>query len=129
VNIYSLIYHFDHYYNYHRYGAKPYPLEDELRLLPRAAATGRLEAVIRLVEKGADLHEPCGKPPHSGSPLYLAASSCYAEVVKYLLRAGADPNKVGPYGKTPLEEARERTLNWPQWNGIVELLLEYGARG
>ncbi|KAF2113001.1 ankyrin repeat-containing domain protein [Lophiotrema nucula] len=82
-----------------RYGANPY-LEGELRLLPRAAASGRLETVIRLVEKGADIHEPSIKPPDIGSPLYLAIGGCNTGVVDYLLRAGADPNSLGLNSKT-----------------------------
>lgn len=99
-----------------------------MRLLPRAAGAGRLEAVIRLVEKGADIDEPCGESPHSESPLYLAVSNCRPEVVKYLLRAGANPTRVGPHGGSPLEKAREMAINYAQWNEIVELLLEYGPQ-
>jgi ankyrin repeat protein len=117
------------YYDCYRYGAKSYPLEEELRLLPRAAADGQLEAVIRLVVKGADIHDTCGKPPHNNeTPLYLAVSRRRTEVVKYLLRAGADPNKPNPNGSTPLKNAREYALEYSQWNEIVDLLLEHGAR-
>lgn len=100
-----------------------------MRLLPRAAANGQLEAVIRLVEKGADVHEICGNPPHDAqTPLYLAVSRCRTDVVKYLLRAGADPNKPNLDGMTPLKNAREYAAELPQWKPIVDLLIEFGGR-
>jgi len=124
-------YHFAliRYYDCYRYGAKSYPLEEELRLLPQAAAHGHLEAVIRLVEKGADIDNTCGKPSHyNKTPLYHAVGCCNSEVVKYLLRAGADPNKPNPDGSTPLKRAREYALRYSEWNKIVDLLLEPTAR-
>lgn len=101
------------------------PLEYELRLLPRAAHKGNLEAVIRLVEKGADIEDPCGKAPCEGSPLYNAVSCRHAAVVEYMLRAGADPIGPGWRGRSLLEIAQRAG---PVLKGIVDLLLEYGAR-
>jgi ankyrin repeat protein len=117
------------YYDCYRYGAKSHALEEELRLLPQAAAVGKLEAVIRLVDKGADIHGTCGKPLYyHKTPLYLAVSNHRTEVVKYLLRAGADPNKPNPNGSTLLKQAKEYALQYPQLNEIVHILLEHGAQ-
>ena len=59
-----------------------------------AAATGRVAAVRRLIELGADPNERStfGGPQHGEGtvPLHLAAQSGHLEVIRALLEAGAD---------------------------------------
>ena len=60
------------------------------------------------------------------SLLYIAVDDNKTEVVKLLLEAGADPNKVGSADpdNTPLSIARRNEDN-PE---LVELLIEAGAK-
>jgi|SRR3990167_1207819 len=59
---------------------------------------------------------------YGNTPLYWASSNGHLEVVKYLLRAGADPNITNNTGRTP--------LSWASYQGylkIVKELLHAGA--
>lgn len=91
----------------------------------RAAEAGRVDEVRRLLQNGAGVNE---KIDDLGglNALMLAARRGHLEVVKVLLKAGADPNAFGAtdYGKTPLASAittGKRNVN------IVRLLLNAGA--
>lgn len=56
--------------------------------LDRAIEANDLQKVISLVEAGADLRQ---LGDYDGTPLANAAALGHAEIVKYLLEAGADP--------------------------------------
>jgi len=55
-----------------------------------------------------------------GTPLRHAAQEGYTEVVDYLLHRGADPNKPGLEGETPLEAAEAN-----QHDSTIALLKHY----
>ncbi|MDQ7055090.1 MAG: ankyrin repeat domain-containing protein [Persephonella sp.] len=59
---------------------------------------------------------------YEGAPLHVAVKEGDAELVKYLLEKGADPNGKGAFGETPLHIAVDRG-----YLDIVQLLLERGA--
>src|SRR5205085_923755 len=63
--------------------------------------------------------------PEGNTPLHIAAASGWAEVVKTLLDAGADPNAKNKAGWTPLFAALEA----PRWGqgAVVNLLVSKGA--
>jgi ankyrin repeat protein len=73
--------------------------------LGRAAERGRLAAVKRLLERGAD---PNGRDKikrgagDGFTPLHWAAKEDRRSVLKALLDGGADPNKTSKDGRTPL---------------------------
>ncbi|GME27285.1 ankyrin [Neofusicoccum parvum] len=89
------------------YGVEPFSLEEELRLLPRAAHQGRLEA---------------------GTPLLNAVLAGHVDVAEYLLRAGADPNqRTGFDGKTVLQVALAHAARMNR-EDMAKVLRVYGAR-
>ncbi|GME57444.1 ankyrin [Neofusicoccum parvum] len=111
-----------------KYGAEPFSLEEELRLLPRAAHQGRLEAVSRLVERGADVGTDCLAAPFKGTPLLNAVLAGHVDVAEYLLRAGADPNqRTGFDGKTVLQVALAHAARMNR-EDIGKVLRVHGAR-
>lgn len=94
--------------------------ESELTMkLNCAACYGDLNRLKRLVAAGADT----SKTDYDGrSPLHLAASKGYEDIVQFLLQKKAEVNIIDKYGKTPLHEA----IN----NGhdlVASLLVESGA--
>jgi hypothetical protein len=94
-------------------------------LLHYAAGAGRLEVVAALLGRGAD---PDVKDATGHTPLYRAANECASEagpeIVKALVRAGADVNACGGVTRaTPLHMAARRGFV-----GIAEALLDGGAR-
>ena len=59
----------------------------------RAAEAGRTDEVRRLIESGANVNEEF--PERGFTPLMLASLRAHVEIVKLLLKAGADPNADG----------------------------------
>lgn len=83
------------------------------------AITGQsLENVQLLLQHGADVHGVSGKQIH------LSAAACTGnmEILEALLVAGADPNRAGADGQTPLQSGIES--GHPD---VVHRLLEAGA--
>ncbi|TKR70253.1 hypothetical protein L596_022299 [Steinernema carpocapsae] len=72
-------------------------------LLNWCAAFGTIEMVSYLCNKGADVNKG-----QRSSSLHYAACFGRPEVVKILLRNGANPDLRDEEGKTPLDKARER---------------------
>ena len=71
-----------------------------------AAAQGHLEIVRMLLKAGASVAAACAAHKEDGGggsqPLHFAMSGRHTAVAEALLDAGADPNVVGNYGRTPL---------------------------
>lgn len=81
-----------------------------------AAATGDLNALIRAVEQGADIHTCCGEEE---APLIMAAGNGHLNVISYLLAQGADVNAQD--GEVLISAAREGHLS------VVKYLVSQGA--
>ncbi|MFO8006738.1 MAG: ankyrin repeat domain-containing protein [Candidatus Brocadiia bacterium] len=84
-----------------------------------AAARGEREAVVALLEAGADVSSPA----EGGlTPLHCAVGAGRAEIARMLIEHGADVNATTRRGRTPLHLAA--------WGGnarLISLLLEAGA--
>jgi len=74
-----------------------------------AAAQGQLEIVQILLKAGANVSAACAAHKEDGGggsqALHFAVAGRHGTVAKTLLDAGADPNAVGNYGRTPLVTA------------------------
>ncbi|MET1000885.1 MAG: sigma-70 family RNA polymerase sigma factor [Acidimicrobiia bacterium] len=89
--------------------------------LIRAAQTGDLEMVRLFVERGAPVADVCDCAG-AESPLWVATVAGHADIVEYLLAAGADPNVAAFNGATPLHTAVQR-----EHHHLVPALLAAGA--
>jgi ankyrin repeat protein len=81
-----------------------------------AAATGDLNAVIRAVERGANIHTCCGEEE---APLIVAAGNGHLNVISYLLAQGADVNAQD--GEALISAAMDGHLS------VVKYLVSQGA--
>lgn len=59
-----------------------------------AASSGNVEAMLLLIEHGADIHVQQGVP---GNALHIAARNCNINMVELLLGQGVDVNSFGGY--------------------------------
>ncbi|XVF71930.1 hypothetical protein PTKIN_Ptkin12aG0079400 [Pterospermum kingtungense] len=74
--------------------------------LQRAAAIGKKDSVKVLLDNHANAGaDPNHSGPREGTPLDLAVSKGDTQIVKCLLKAGADPNVTNECGLTPIEVA------------------------
>ena len=71
------------------------------KALVDACRAGSAETAERLLAEGADCNATVG--PGQFAPLGIAASNGHTEVVKLLLRAGADPNGDPWFRLSPLQ--------------------------
>lgn len=57
---------------------------------------------LLLLKKGAEIHtkDGCGE-----TALYIAAGTCYNDIITLLIRKGADVNAINKDGNTPLIHA------------------------
>jgi glutaminase len=77
---------------------------DEIGQMIWAASMGDLGGVNQLVARGVSINEA---DYDRRTPLHLAAAEGRLEMVRALLRMGADPMKADRYGHTPLDDARK----------------------
>jgi len=89
--------------------------------LIRAAGAGDLPLVRQLVGTGADPGAPCACAA-AETPLWSATLAGSADVVGFLLEAGADPDAAASAGVTPLHVAAMRGRD-----DLARLLLAAGA--
>jgi len=88
-----------------------------------AAGVGELKKVQSLVNRGVQINEASSK--HFGwTPLICAVYHNKANVVRYLLEAGADANMADKNGKTPLMWA---TVNGDEGVDALKELIAHGA--
>ena len=101
-----------------------YAQQDEFTAdqLLEAARSGNLERITQIVDSGVDINS---KTEYGSTALFFACDRGHLEVVKYLLKTGAEVDaKDSFYNATP--------LTWAQANGhdeITLLLLKAGAEG
>lgn len=84
--------------------------------LGMAAAFGKTDVAIALIEGGADLDT---RNKDGSTPLHAASFLCYPEIVQALLDKGADKNARNNSGGTALEGVE---LPWAVAKGIYDLL-------
>jgi ankyrin repeat protein len=93
---------------------RPQQAERMRSLLKWAAASGRADMALLLIEAGTDVR--AATEPGLGTALHSAST---AEVAAVLLEHGADPNARNVEERTPLHEARDVE--------VARLLIERGA--
>lgn len=89
-------------------------------LLHDMAQKGDLQKAELLIRHGAEINPI--EEEYQSTPLGMAVRWGHEDMVKYLLREGADPNKSGAAWSTPLAWSRKK--NYP---AITEILLKSGA--
>ena len=94
----------------------PNPVGNKDTALGMAAAFGKTDVAIALIEGGADLDT---RNKDGSTPLHAAAFLCYPEIVQALVDKGADKNARNNSGSTPLEGVE---LPWEIVKGFYELL-------
>ena len=86
-------------------GAEVNRPEDSVSALHVAAAWGKRECVLELLEAGAELNV---KDPQGWTPLFWCAYSGRNKLLEVLIKRGADVNVRDDHGRTPLHIAAEQ---------------------
>ncbi|CAE7270880.1 BARD1 [Symbiodinium sp. KB8] len=73
--------------------------------LQQAAAHGQTEVANLLIQAAADVH--LAEDDDHSTPLHLAAEFGHVEVVRLLLQAGAPPEELDTFGRSPADKATE----------------------
>ena len=94
----------------------PNPEGNKDTALAMAAAFGKTDVAIALIEGGADLD---ARNKDGNTPLHSASFLCYPDIVQALVDKGADKNARNNSGSTPLEGVE---LPWAVAKGIYEFL-------
>ena len=94
----------------------PNPVGNKDTALGIAAAFGKTDVAIALIEGGADLD---ARNKDGTTPLHSASFLCYPDIVQALVDKGADKNARNNSGSTPLEGVE---LPWAVAKGIYEFL-------
>jgi ankyrin repeat protein/L-ascorbate metabolism protein UlaG (beta-lactamase superfamily) len=88
--------------------------------LHKAIGNNEIEKVMKMIDDDISLLE--SPNPRGSSPLCVAASKGYKDIVKYLIKKGADVNKRNLFGSTPLHYAA-----WASDLESFTVLLKAGA--
>eukprot|EP00182_Erythrolobus_australicus_P005963 CAMPEP_0185834334 /NCGR_PEP_ID=MMETSP1353-20130828/5086_1 /TAXON_ID=1077150 /ORGANISM="Erythrolobus australicus, Strain CCMP3124" /LENGTH=323 /DNA_ID=CAMNT_0028532745 /DNA_START=235 /DNA_END=1206 /DNA_ORIENTATION=+ len=91
-------------------GADPNATINGATPLCEAAATGAIDTVFLLLDRGAEPNKADGS---GKSPLHVAALGGHVETMQMLLQSGADPAVVDKRGNTPLHEAARSNAGGP----------------
>ncbi len=89
----------------------------------------QIDIIKSYVENGIDVNEH----QEGYLPISLAASYARFEIVKYLIDAGANPNKTDKWGTKPLGFCARALGNWyaserkTDFLNTIQLLIDYGA--
>jgi ankyrin repeat protein/L-ascorbate metabolism protein UlaG (beta-lactamase superfamily) len=92
-------------------------MSDELH---KAIGNNNIEKVVQMIEGEIGLLN--APNPRGSTPICVAASKGYTDIVKYLIKKGADVNKGNFFGSTPLHYAA-----WASDLESFRLLLKNGA--
>jgi len=87
--------------------------------LLRSAENGRLDTVIKLLDKGVDINT---KDEWSGTPMMYAAGNGHTDIVALLLERGVNINSTSRLDRTPLMWAANRGRD-----DTVRFLIDKGA--
>lgn len=93
-----------------------------IKLLMNAIISGSFEIVDYLIEQGVPLDSPLGSPEKYSS-ISMALLYKKYELAAYLIKKGADVNKINQQGNTPLHSCLTKKNDM----SIFKLLLESGA--
>jgi ankyrin repeat protein len=85
-----------------------------------------LKGVIRVLDEGTDINSK-KEDKYKETPLHIALSYNYSELVNLLLERGADPNAINGENKTPLQMICLLMFDIETKKEIIETLLRYGA--
>ncbi len=88
--------------------------------LHKAIGNNEIEKVMNIIDNDINLLE--SPNPRGSTPLCVAASKGYSDIVKYLIKKGADVNKGNIFGSTPLHYAA-----WASDPELFNALLKAGA--
>ena len=94
----------------------PNPEGNKDTALAMAAAFGKTDVAIALIEGGADLD---ARNKDGNTPLHSASFLCYQDIVQALVDKGADKNARNNSGSTALEGVE---LPWATAKGIYDFL-------
>ena len=102
--------------------------DDKLTPLMRAAETGNVDDVRKLLKAGANVNEALGRLGITA--LTFAAARGHLEVAKLLLDAGADPNAAGGVAHVGFFTVLNHAMNPHNKNRleIIDTLIAAGAR-
>lgn len=94
------------------------PKADELH---KELKNGNVEKVKEIIENDITLLE--SQNPRGSTPLMLAAADGQKDLLKYIIKKGADVNKANTYGNTALHYTA-----WESKTEMFKLLVEQGAK-
>ncbi|HBS86467.1 MAG: hypothetical protein A2W91_19825 [Bacteroidetes bacterium GWF2_38_335] len=97
------------------FSQSPVPGADLFRLLDSA----RIEQVMELINKDPALLE--ARSPRGSTPLIIAAADGHTDLVKFLIKKGANVNAANNYGNTP--------LHYAAWKGDLESFRTLSEKG
>jgi len=104
-----------------KHGVRPVWNLDASDALVTAAAAGRIDVIVTLLESGVPVD---AADSTALTPLAAAVEAGKTEAVKYLLEKGAHPNARDSGGQSVLDKARAFDTNF-----LVDVLLAAGAKG